>query len=157
MTAPPPPEGLPTEGFYPIPSGLPVEVAPSRAFVPQPRNDPFFTYSGSTPLEQVPPGTVLATRRIPYHILGFPTPLKTTQLLYRSTSQTGKPAVNVTSVIQPLHQPDTTRILSYQSAYDSLNRNDQPSYAINGGLTFGGLVPSVELAVSDSFSRRGLR
>ena len=139
----------------PIPSGLPVEVAPARAFVPQPKDDPFYTYSGSTPLEQIPPGTVLATRSIPYHILGLPTPLKTTQLLYRSTSQTGKPTVNVTSVIQPLHQPDTTRILSYQSAYDSLNRNDQPSYAINGGLTFGGLVPSVELAVFGLFLAQG--
>ena len=58
--------------------------------------------------------------------------LKTTQLLYRSTSQTGKPTVNVTSIIQPADQPDTTRIMSYQSAYDSLNRNDQPSYAIYG-------------------------
>ena len=123
--------------------------------MPQPKDDPFYTYSGSTPLEQIPPGTVLATRSIPYHILGLPTPLKTTQLLYRSTSQTGKPTANVTSVIQPLHQPDTTRILSYQSAYDSLNRNDQPSYAINGGLTFGGLVPNVELAVFGLFLAQG--
>ena len=150
MTAPPPPEG-----FYPIPSGLPVEVSSARAFVPSPKDDPFYTYSGSTPLDQIPPGTVLATRSVPYHILGLPTLLKTTQLLYRSTSQTGKPTTNVTSVIQPLHQPDTTRILSYQSAYDSLNRNDQPSYAINGGLTFGGLVPSVELAVFGLFLAQG--
>ncbi|MFY9918627.1 MAG: lipase family protein [Mycobacterium sp.] len=146
---------LPPEGFYPLPSALPVQVAPARAFVPQPKDDPFYTYSGSTPLEQIPPGKVLATRNIPYHILGFPTLLKTTQLLYRSTSQTDKPTANVTSVIQPLHQPDTTRILSYQSAYDSLNRNDQPSYAINGGLTFGGLVPSVELAVFGVFLAQG--
>ena len=150
MTAAPPPEG-----FYPISSGLPVQITPARAFVPQPKDDPFYTYSGSTPLAQHPPGTMLATRRIPYHILGLPTPLKTTQLLYRSTSQTRKPTANVTSVIQPLHQPDTRRILSYQSAYDSLNRNDQPSYAINGGLTFGGLVPSVELAVFGIFLAQG--
>ncbi len=150
MTKPPPPES-----FYPSASGLPVEVAPARAFVPQPKDDPFYTYSGSTPLEQIPPGTVLATRSIPYHILGLRTPLKTTQLLYRSTGQTGKPTANATSVIQPLHQPDTARILSYQSAYDSLNRNDEPSYAINGGLTFGGLVPNVELAVFGLFLAQG--
>jgi hypothetical protein len=152
MTTPPPPEG-----FYPIPSGLAVEVTAPRALVRPPNEDPFYTYSGSTPLEQLPPGTVLATRSVPYHILGLPTPLKTTQLLYRSTSQTGKPTANVTSVIQPLHQPDTTRILSYQSAYDSLNRNDEPSYAINGGLTFGGLVPSVELAVFGLFLSQASR
>jgi hypothetical protein len=33
--------------------------------------------------------------------VGIPTAVKTTQLLYGSTSQTGKPTVNVTSVIQP--------------------------------------------------------
>ena len=150
MTSPPPPEG-----YFPIPSGLPVQVAPARAFVPQPKDDPFYTYSGSTPLDQHPRGAVLATRNVPFHILGVPTPLKTTQLLYRSTSQTGKPTANVTTVIQPLHQSDTTKILSYQSAYDSLNRNDQPSYAINGGLTLGGLVPSVELAVFGLFLAQG--
>jgi hypothetical protein len=146
---------LPPEGFYPLPSALPVEVVPARAFVAQPNDDPFYTYSGSTPLDRLPPGTVLATRSVPYHILGLPTPLKTTQLLYRSTSQTGRPTANVTTVIQPLHQPDTSRILSYQSAYDSLNRNDQPSYAINGGLTLGGLVPTVELAVFSLFLAQG--
>ncbi len=132
-----------------------MQVEPARALVPQPKDDPFYTYSGSTPLDRLPLGAVLATRSVPYHILGIPTPLKTTQLLYRSTSQTGKATANVTSVIQPLHQPDTAKILSYQSAYDSLNRNDQPSYAINGGLTLGGLVPSVELAVFGSFLAQG--
>ena len=58
----------------------------------------------------IAPGTVLATRSIPYHILGVPTALKTTQLLYRSTSQTGKPTVNVTSVIQPLGHGDRTKV-----------------------------------------------
>jgi hypothetical protein len=123
--------------------------------VPPPNEDPFYTYSGDKPLEKWPPGSVLATRNIPYHILGIPTPLKTIQLLYRSTSQTGRATANVTSIIQPVHQPDTTRILSYQSAYDSLNRNDQPSHAINGGRTFGGLVPSVELAVFGIFLAQG--
>ena len=53
------------------------------------------------PLASIAPGTVLKTRSVAYHIFGVPTPLKTTQLLYRSTSQTGNPTVNVTSVIQP--------------------------------------------------------
>ena len=150
MTTPPPPEA-----FYSVASALPVQMEPARALPPQPKDDPFYTYSGTTPLEQHPPGAVLATRSVPYHILGLPTPLKTTQLLYRSTSQTGKATANVTSVIQPLVQPDTTRIVSYQSAYDSLNRSDEPSYAINGGLTLGGLVTSVELAVFGIFLAQG--
>jgi hypothetical protein len=150
MTTPPPPEA-----FYSLASALPVQVEPARALPPQPKDDPFYTYSGSTPLEEIAPGAVLATRSVPYHILGLPTLLKTTQLLYRSTSQTGKATSNVTSVIQPLIQPDTTKILSYQSAYDSLNRSDEPSYAIHGGLTFGGLVSTVELAVFGIFLAQG--
>ena len=150
MTAPPPPQG-----WYPVPNGVPAGVAPARTFVPQPKDDPFYTYSGSTPLDQIAPGTVLANRSIAYHVLGVPTALKTTQLLYRSTSQTGKPTVNVTSVIQPLRHGDRTKVLSYQSAYDSLNRNDQPSYTISGGLTFGGIVPNVELAIFGLFLAQG--
>ena len=140
------------QGWYPDPAAQ--GLAP-EALAPKPQDDPFYTYSGSTPLESIAPGTVLATRSIPYHILGIPTALKTTQLLYRSTSQTGKPTVNVTSVVQPLGQHDKTKVISYQSAYDSLNRNDQPSHAIAGGLTFGGIVPNVELAVFGLFLTRG--
>ena len=139
---------LPPQGWYPDPAAQ--GLAP-EALAPKPQDDPFYKYSGSTPLASIEPGTVLATRSIPYHILGIPTALKTTQLLYRSTSQTGEPTVNVTSVIQPLGQRDKTRVISFQSAYDSLNRNDQPSHAIAGGLTFGGIVPNVELAVFGLF------
>ena len=141
---------LQPQGWYPELSG-----ARPRALVPQPKDDPFYTYADSTPLADIAPGTVLATRSIAYHILGVPTSLKTTQLLYRSTSQTGNPTVNVTSVIQPLGQRDKTKVLSYQSAYDSLNRNDQPSYAIAGGLTLGGIVPNVELVVFGLFLAQG--
>jgi Secretory lipase len=143
---------LPPQGWYPGPAAH--GLAP-EALAPKPQDDPFYTYSGSKPLESIEPGTVLATRSIPYHILGVPTALKTTQLLYRSTSQTGKPTVNVTSVIQPLGQRDKTRVISFQSAYDSLNRNDQPSHAIAGGFTFGGIVPNVELAVFGLFLSQG--
>ena len=72
------------QGWYPDPAAH--GLAP-EALAPKPQDDPFYTYSGSKPLESIEPGTVLATRSIPYHILGIPTALKTTQLLYRSTSQ----------------------------------------------------------------------
>jgi hypothetical protein len=54
-----------------------------------------------------------------------------------------------------LDQRDKTRVISFQSAYDSLNPNDQPSHAIAGGLTFGGIVPNVELAVFGLFLTQG--
>lgn len=101
---------------------------------------------------------MLRTRRIPYHLGGIPTPFEATQLLYRSTSQTGKPTVNVTSVIQPPIQPDKTKVLSYQSFYDSLNQNDEPSYAIAGGNPLPALpelINSVELAVFAPFLAEG--
>src|ERR1700710_2200569 len=104
---------------------------------PQPKDDPFYSYTD--PLDNIAPGTVLKTRRFHYHFFGFPTLLETTQLLYRSTSQTGKPTVNVTSIIKPPFQLHPTRVISYQSAYDSLNRNDEPSYAIWGGHRLGGV------------------
>ncbi len=137
-------------GWYPDPSLEPVQVVAL-----QPEEDRFYYYTGTTPLASITPGTVLATRSIPYHILGVPTSLKATQLLYRSTSQIGNPTINVTSVIQPLNQRDEKKVISYQSAYDSLNQNDEPSYAISGGLRLGGIVPQVELAVFGPFIADG--
>jgi Secretory lipase len=121
--------------------------------VPQPKNDPFYQYTDS--LAAIPPGTVLKTRSFAYRAFGVPTWLKATQLLYRSTSQTGSPTVNVTSVIQPPEQGNKTKVISYQSAYDSLNQNDEPSHAISGGVTLGGLVPNVEVAVFGPFLAEG--
>lgn len=80
-------------GWYPDGS-----LAPGMAVaVLQPKDDPFYSHTGPRPLESIAPGTVLKTRGFPYHIFGFPTLLKTMQLLYRSTSQTDKPAVATTS------------------------------------------------------------
>lgn len=123
---------------------------------PYPKDDPFYSYTGPPPLPDILPGTVLDTRGVSYHILGLPTLLETTQLLYRSTSQTKAPTVNVTSVIQPRGLRDKTKVISYQSAYDSLNQNDEPSYAISGGCpTFAGVVPNVELGVFGPFLAEG--
>jgi Secretory lipase len=140
-------EPLQPTGWYPDPGREPGMV------VPQPRDDPFYSYTDS--LESIPPGTVLKTRSFAYRAFGVPTWLRATQLLYRSTSQIGNPTVNVTSVIQPPDQDDKTKVISYQSAYDSLNQNDEPSYAISGGVTLGGLVPNVELAVFGPFLADG--
>lgn len=120
-----------------------------------PAQDPFYSYTGSTPLQNIAPGTVLKTRNLAYHAVGVPLPLKTTQLLYRSASQTGQPTVNVTSIVQPLFQLSKRNVVSYQSAYDSLSQNDEPSYAISGGVTLGGLLPSVETALFLPFLAAG--
>lgn len=118
-------------------------VAPSaQASTPQP--DPFYTYQGTVPLSEIAPGTVLKTRSLWYHVAGFPILIRAVQLLYRSTGSLGQPTVNVTSVLKPTWPSRTPKVISYQSFYDSLNPADEPSYAISGGLTLGGLIPNVE-------------
>ena len=143
----------PSARYWPPPSPPFIPAA-----APQPKDDPFYKYTDPTPLPDILPGTVLKTRSFSYGIFGIiPTLLKATQLLYRSTSQTGTPTVNVTSVIQPPIQPDMTKVISYQSAYDSLNQNHEPSYAISGGLSLGGVVNNVEGRSSFRSSLTGTR
>ncbi len=121
----------------------------------QPSDDPFYSYSGS--LDNIAPGTVLKSRKVSYHIVGLPTPLKATQLLHRANDAKMRPTVNVTSVIQPscLLCLNRNKVISYQSFYDSLNPADQPSWAIAGGLTLGGLIPNIETALFAPFLLQG--
>lgn len=119
-------------------------LAPAARALQTPEEDPFYRYEGSTPLAQIAPGTVLKTRKLSYHVAGIPLPVAVVQLLYRSTGQTGQPTVNVTSVLKPPISLGAPNIVSYQSFYDSLNPDDEPSYSISGGLTLGGVIPDVE-------------
>jgi hypothetical protein len=112
-----------------------------------PQQDPFYTYTGTTPLAEIAPGTVLNTRILSYHVLGLSLPVEAVQLLYRTTGMLGQPTVNVTSVLEPPLRLGTPNVVSYQSFYDSLSSADEPSYAISGGLTIGGLIPNVEAAL----------
>src|SRR4051794_8710471 len=121
-----------------------VLAAPAARAVPTPEQDPFYAYQGSTPLASIAPGTVLKTQTLLYHVSGLPLPVRTVQLLYRSTGSTGQPTVNVTSVLEPPISFGTPKIVAYQSFYDSLNPDDEPSYAISGGLSLGGAIPNVE-------------
>jgi hypothetical protein len=115
----------------------------ARAAIP-PEQDPFYKYEGKTPLKHVALGTVLKTRTVSVHIEGIELPITAVQLLYRSTSELRKPTVNVTSVLLPPVKALTPTVLSYQSFYDSLNTEDDPSYAISGGDPAGGEIPQVE-------------
>ena len=124
-----------------------VAVSVAKAAPPTPEVDPFYDYAGGTPLAAIAPGTVLRSRTLKYHVAGIPLPIKAVQLLYRSTSQLGEPTVNVTSVLKPPLSVGTPQVVAYQSFYDSLNPADEPSYAVSGGLTFGGAIPQVESAL----------
>jgi hypothetical protein len=119
--------------------------------------DAFYKYTGSTPLSSIAPGTPLKTRNIPYHVLSLETPLRATQILYRATDAQGRPTVNVTSVIQPtcFLCLNREKVISYQSFYDSLNPEDQPSVAIAGGLSLGGAIPQIEPVLFAKFLLQG--
>lgn len=116
-------------------AAIPEAAAEPRVF------DTFYDYDGPTPLSSYAPGDVLKTRTAPYHVLNIATPLQAVQLLYRSTDALGRPSANVTSILRPPNaQPG--KVLSYQSAYDSLNPDDSPSRAIAGNTPIGQWTPS---------------
>jgi len=119
-----------------------------------PSKDSFYSYSGSTALKDIKPGTVLKTRTLAYHFVGIPLPLSVTQLLFRTTNAIGQPVVSVTSVVRP-PGADPAKVISYQSFYDSLNPDDSPSYAIAGGVTPGAFIPNAELPIFGSFLAGG--
>ena len=76
-------------------------TAPAASAAAPTLSDPFYTYTGTTPLASIPPGTVLKTRNVTYHVAGIPTALTAQQLLYRTHNALNQPVVNVTSVIRP--------------------------------------------------------
>jgi hypothetical protein len=119
-------------------------TAPAAGAAVPPEQDPFYSYEGSTPLANIVPGTVLKTRTLSYHVAGVQLPVTAVQLLYRSTGETGAPTVNVTSVLEPPLRLGSPTVVSYQSFYDSLSPEADPSYAISGGVTFGGSIPTAE-------------
>lgn len=110
-------------------AGLPAAAA--AAPLP-PDQDPFYTYSGD--LGAVAPGTVLNEREVMVDALGgTQTPLPAFQLLFRTTDQLGQPALAVTTVIRPLSSATPPRILSWQTFYDTLGAQCDPSYTLQGG------------------------
>lgn len=123
-----------------------VTMAVSAGIAPaaQATTDPFYTYTDGTPLAAIEPGTVLATRSMPYHVASLPTPVTAVQLVYRTTDAQGRPTTNVTSVLKPPAGVDPTKAVAYQSFYDSMNPADSPSRAIAGDFSFGGAVNASE-------------
>jgi hypothetical protein len=99
---------------------------------PPPAQDPFYTYTGSKPLSEIAPGTVLKTRTESYHVAGVSLPVTVIQLLYRSTTVRHQATTNVTSVLLPPDPSVTPKLVAYNSFYDSLNPDNDPSYVFAG-------------------------
>jgi hypothetical protein len=107
-----------------------------------PTSDPFYTYSGS--LTNIAPGTVLKQRAITVYDGGSATPLSATQVLYRTEGELGQPTVTVATIIRPLMPSLSTKILSYQMAYDALGSECDPSYTLQGGNPSGATTNTEE-------------
>lgn len=108
-------------------------AAPSRAQIPLPHEDPFYTYDGATPLKDIAPGTVLKSRSITVGVPGTGQgALPGTQLLYRTQDERGRPSVTVTTVVNPTG-PANRGLVAYLSFYDALGDICSPSYTLRGG------------------------
>jgi len=108
-------------------------AAPSQAAIPLPHDDPFYTYTGATPLKDVPRGTVLKSRPVTVGIpKGGTGVVPGTQLLYRTQDQKGHPSVTVTTVVNPTG-PVNGGLVAYLSFYDALGDICSPSYTLRGG------------------------
>jgi hypothetical protein len=109
-------------------------VAGAGAAAPAlPTSDPFYTYSGSTPLSAIAPGTVLRTRSTQVVIGGVATPDRAEQVLYRTTGELGQPTATVATIIKPAVPAGPTKLISYQTFYDALGSECDPSYTLAGG------------------------
>src|SRR5665213_2638756 len=96
-----------------------------------PASDPFYTYSGS--LGPIAAGTVLRQRTVSMSESGTSTPISATQVLYRTTGELGQPTATVATVLRPATQTLVTKLVSYQTAYDALGSQCDPSYTLQGG------------------------
>jgi hypothetical protein len=106
---------------------------PAHAAVPLPKNDPFYSYTGATPLAQIAPGTVLKKRAVTLALGTNQVPIPSEQLLYRTADEVGHPTVTVTTVVVPVTAAVAPKIVAYLSFYDSLSGKCDPSYTLQGG------------------------
>jgi Secretory lipase len=98
-----------------------------------PTADPFYKWSGS--LARYAPGTVLRMRGIAVDEAGgSATPVRATQLLYVTTDELGGRTVSVATVLRPPDEAAATRLVSYQTAYDALGAECDPSFTLRTGM-----------------------
>jgi hypothetical protein len=98
-----------------------------------PNRDPFYSYSGSTPLADIAPGTVLNQRSVQVALGTNSTPITAEQLLYRTTGELGQPIATVTTVLMPATGTAAPDLVDYLSFYDALGAQCDPSYTLQGG------------------------
>lgn len=83
----------------------------------------------------------------------MPLPFQAQQVLYRTTKQSGAAIAVVATILKPA-LASTTKLLSYQTAYDDLGSTCTPSYALNGGATTG-TTPTLEPGFMAAYLAQG--
>ncbi|MGQ4617640.1 lipase family protein [Nocardia sp. R7R-8] len=107
-------------------------LTPSREYsgiLPTPLDDPFYTPPPG--FESLPPGTVLASRAGGTGLTAFP--LRSTELLIRSTDSKDQPVPVVATLLVPRAPwtgPGPRPVLSFNAAIDSLGHRCAPSYKL---------------------------
>ncbi|GAB5593408.1 hypothetical protein Unana1_08308 [Umbelopsis nana] len=135
----------------------PALAAPThKTSLPTPPNDPFYTPPSG--FEKHPPGTVLRTRKAPHKLAAFSllpqNVANVWQVLYRTTDSLGKAEATVTTVLEP-HNADPTKLVSYQIAEDSASPICAPSYVLQTGTGFRGIITQAEILLIDAALDRG--
>ena len=108
-------------------------TSPATPGAALPTTDPF--YKSGRPLTHDAPGTILRTRTIAFADGRANPSLKTTQLLYVTTDELGCRTISVVTIFQP-HSGSTAhsiRLFSYQTSYDALGSQCDPSYTLKTG------------------------
>ncbi|KJK79451.1 hypothetical protein H634G_05042 [Metarhizium anisopliae BRIP 53293] len=97
-------------------------------------------------IEQYPPGAILRERKPPAPIAAFgllKANLKDSrQIFYRTTDSFGRATATVLTVLVP-HNPDYTKLLSYQIAEDAPTVDCAPSYALQLASATGGFLGTI--------------
>lgn len=128
-----------------VATAVPAQAATAGPVLPT--KDPFYVYKGAKPLSQIAPGTVLKKRSVTLKIASLTVPYSSEQVLYRTTGELGQPTVTVTTILKPLTSGlGATKIVSYQTAYDALGSECDPSYTLRGGNP-GDTLSQAEAAV----------
>ncbi|KAK4498433.1 hypothetical protein PRZ48_011091 [Zasmidium cellare] len=117
-------------------TGFVLLLASTATAVLLPSQDAFYTQPAN--ISSYAPGDVISSRSIPTNLNGLlsggPSPsIKAAyQYSYRTTDSLGNAIAAVTTLLVP-YGADPSKLLAYQTAYDSANNDCSPSYAFQAG------------------------
>lgn len=116
-----------------------------------PEDDSFYRLPNEKVLEKAKPGDILRKRDVTVSLAGSPADTPSTQVLYRTTNQLGEPTATVATIIRPAAPAGSTRLLSYQTAYDGVASTCRPSYALRTGNTGANAIVQAEGSIISAY------